>query len=146
VVDGGGFVAQTIRSATPPPTQNAPEEYQRIISGAERLSVNFRFSKGGRELDNKARLDLDRVVNYITDQKFSGQNILLLGFADDESSGNANLELSRQRALMVAGQFQRRGLTPAVVTGFGSQIPVASETTDEGREKNRRVELWLKRQ
>ena len=96
-------------------------------------------------MDNKARLDLDRVVSFITDLKFTGQNILLLGFADDENGTSNDLALSRERALLVAEQFKRRGLAPAVVEGFGSQIPVAAVTSDEGRERNRRVELWLKR-
>lgn len=55
------------------------------------------------------------------------------------------MDLSKQRAQFVAEQFKRRGLTPAVVTGFGATIPVASSVTEEGKEKNRRVELWLKK-
>jgi phosphate transport system substrate-binding protein len=31
------------------------------------------------------------------------------------------------------------------VRGFGSDLTVASNDTDEGREKNRRVEIWLKK-
>jgi hypothetical protein len=45
------------------------------------------FFRGEKGLDNKARLDLDRVVNFVADLKFTGQNILLLGFAED---GNVN--------------------------------------------------------
>ena len=51
----------------------------------------------------------------------------------------------KYRAQLVADQFKRRGIDPAVVTGFGSQIPVATSSTEEGKEKNRRVELWLKK-
>jgi phosphate transport system substrate-binding protein len=39
----------------------------------------------------------------------------------------------------------QRGLTPTVVRGFGPDLPVASNDTDEGREKNRRVEIWLRK-
>ena len=56
-----------------------------------------------------------------------------------------DLEISKDRAQFVADQFKRRGIDPAVVTGFGSLIPVASSSTEEGKEKNRRVELWLKK-
>ena len=45
----------------------------------------------------------------------------------------------------MAEQFKGRGLTPLVVTGFGDSIPVASNLTEEGKEKNRNVELWLKK-
>lgn len=145
IVGKAGFVAQTVRAESASLAPTAPSEYRQLTNGAERMSLNFRFHKGGRELDNKARLDLDRVVGFVTDLKFTGQNILLFGFADDEVDDNVNLELSKERALLVAEQFKRRGLTPVVVTGFGSMIPVASSSTEEGREKNRRVELWLRK-
>jgi len=47
------------------------------------------------------------------------------------------------QAKTVEEQFVQRGLNPGVVKGFGSDLPVASNDTDEGREKNRRVEIWL---
>jgi len=144
IVDESGFIAQTVKAETVSIAHSAPLEYKRLTEGAERLSLNLRFRRGGKDLDNKARLDLDRVVNFITDLKFTGENILLFGFADD-GSGNVNLEISTQRAKLVAEQFKRRGLTPAIVTGFGDTIPIASSFTEEGKEKNRRVELWLKR-
>jgi phosphate transport system substrate-binding protein len=73
-----------------------------------------------------------------------GKNVLLLGFADSKGSSEVNQRLSVERAQMVADEFKRRGITPAVVTGFGDRRPVASNDTDEGRDKNRRVEIWLK--
>jgi len=145
IVGENGFIAQTVKAESTSVAAKAPAEYKRLTEGAERLSLNLRFRKGGKDLDNKARLDLDRVVNFITDLKFTGQNILLFGFADDESGNEVNLALSKDRAQLVAEQFKRRGLVPLVVTGFGDSIPVASSLTEEGKEKNRRVELWLKK-
>ena len=143
IVAQNGFIAQNVNSQNASVAQNAPAEYKRLTTGAERLSLNFRFRRGGRELDNKAQLDLDRVVSFVADLKFTGQNILLFGFADDGMG--TDLEISKERAALVAEQFKHRGITPAVVTGFGSTIPIASSASEEGREKNRRVELWLKR-
>jgi phosphate transport system substrate-binding protein len=145
IVAESGFVAQTVKAENTTVTANAPAEYKRLTEGAERLSLNLRFRKGGKDLDNKARLDLDRVVNFISDLKFTGQNILLFGFADDGDAIEIDLSLSQERAQLVAEQFKRRGLTPLVITGFGNSIPVASSFTEEGKEKNRRVELWLKK-
>ncbi|HXO40671.1 MAG TPA: hypothetical protein VN999_04420 [Thermoanaerobaculia bacterium] len=34
---------------------------------------------------------------------------------------------------------------PLVVEGFGAELPVAGNATEEAREKNRRVEIWLRR-
>ena len=145
IVEKNGFVAQTVKAESSNVALNAPEEYRRLTTGAERLSLNFRFHKGGKELDSKARIDLDRVIEFISDLKYTGQNILLLGFATDANGGPANIELSKKRAELVAQQFKLRGITPAVVTGFGSEILVAQSSTEEGKERNSRVELWLKR-
>lgn len=140
-----GFIAQKVESENLLVVQNAPEEYKNLTKEADRLSLNFRFQKGGKELDNKALTDLDRVVNFITELKLSGQNLLLFGFADDGQNDKTNLNLSKERAMAVADQLTRRGIKPMIVTGFGASLPVASATTEEGREKNRRVELWLKK-
>jgi phosphate transport system substrate-binding protein len=37
-----------------------------------------------------------------------------------------------------------RGIKPSLVNGFGREAPIASNETEEGREKNRRVEVWLR--
>jgi len=56
-----------------------------------------------------------------------------------------NDALSKTRATAVAQQFEQRGVNASAVVGLGSQLPVASNETAEGREKNRRVEIWLRR-
>jgi phosphate transport system substrate-binding protein len=37
-----------------------------------------------------------------------------------------------------------RGVKPSFVNGFGKDLPIASNDTEDGREKNRRVEVWLR--
>ncbi|MFM9904063.1 MAG: protein kinase domain-containing protein [Pyrinomonadaceae bacterium] len=145
IVSNEGFVALKIESQTASVDGTAPSEYKQFTSGAERLSLNFRFSKGGKELDNKARLDLDRVVDFLSISNMSGQNLLLLGFADDGGNSGAEIALSKDRAQTVAEELKRRGIAPRVANGFGNYMPVASNATEDGREKNRRVELWLKK-
>jgi phosphate transport system substrate-binding protein len=145
VVAHNGLVALEVKTEALTIVKAAPEKYKNLTNGAERLSLNFRFHKGGKELDNKARLDLDRVVDFVTELKLTGQNLLLFGFADDAAGDDQNLALSKERATLVAEQFKRRGVMPAVIDGFGSWLPVASNATEEGKEKNRRVEIWLRK-
>jgi phosphate transport system substrate-binding protein len=45
----------------------------------------------------------------------------------------------------VRSALESEGIRPAVVEGFGEELPVADNATPEGREKNRRVEIWLRR-
>ncbi len=143
VVAEVGFVGQNVSAAAAAASSVAvPADYRRLTSGYDRLSLDFRFREGSSQLDNKAVADLSRVVTFVTDLHYSGDNLVLLGFDD---SKEATDHLSKARADAVAQQFEQRGVKAATVMGFGSQIAVASNNTPEGRQKNRRVEIWLKR-
>jgi len=145
IVEKIGFVGQKVTPVTHSIPPEASAQYRRLARGAERLSLNFRFRAGKSELDNKAKDDLDRVVSFLSDQHYSGSNLLLFGFADNKGSDLVNCDLSQKRAEAVRDQFILRGVQPSAATGFCSQLPVASNDSEDGREKNRRVEIWLRR-
>ncbi len=145
VVAASGFIAQNVTPQSQPVAEAAPAEYKRLTQSAQRLSLNFRFRPGKSDLDNKAIVDVDRVVTFIADHRYTGDRILLFGFADPTETRQANDSLSLSRAQVVENQFAQRGLKPAIVRGFGANLPVASNDTNEGREKNRRVEIWVKK-
>ena len=140
-----GFVAQNVTAESIATVSDGPSQYKRITRGAERLSLDFRFRTGSAGLDNKALVDLDRVVTFLTDLKYPGRNVMLIGFADSTGTDAINISLSKSRAKAVADQFAPRGLDVGLSTGFGSALPVASNATEDGRQKNRRVEIWLKK-
>lgn len=146
LVAAAGFVPQNIVAEDKIATaQSAPPEYNKLTRGAGRLSLDFRFLPGGAVLDNKAITDINRVVDFMGDLGYGGNNLLLFGFADSIGSPQSNVDLSQARARAVADQFVQRGLKPGLVKGFGAYLPVASNDTAEGREKNRRVEIWLRK-
>jgi len=147
IVAREGFVNQIVKKEDPKlagPAGDLPPEYVRLTANAERLSVDFRFRTGSSQLDNKAVDDIDRVTTYLASPMARGKEFMLIGFADNIGNPQFNIGLSNERAKTVARQFSSRGVLAAVCTGFGSAVPVASNETDEGREKNRRVEVWLK--
>jgi phosphate transport system substrate-binding protein len=88
--------------------------------------------------------DLDRVVGYLAMPPNRARRLLLLGFADNQGAESANEGISRLRAEAVARVLKQRGVVPAATEGFGSALPIAPNTTPEGREKNRRVEVWVR--
>jgi len=67
------------------------------------------------------------------------------GHTDDRGSASFNLALSQKRADSVRAALLRRGIEPArlLARGVGLSRPVASNATDQGREKNRRVEFHV---
>ena len=56
-------------------------------------------------------------------------------------SGSYNLKLSQQRANSVVNYMEKKGIAGSrlIAKGYGESNPVASNKTEEGRSKNRRV-------
>jgi len=131
-------VAQTVPA-------EAPAEYRSLTRDANRLSLDFRFASGQMDLDNKAKIDLDRVVSLLADLNISEDKIMLFGFSDSSGGYASNQELSLSRAKVIERQLTLRGIKPAIVRGFGSNLAVASNESDEGQARNRRVEVWIKK-
>jgi len=65
------------------------------------------------------------------------------GYTDNTGDPAANLQLSQQRADTVMAQLVSLGVDPARMTakGYGQDNPVADNSTEEGRQKNRRIAL-----
>ena len=141
LVQQAGFVPQRAAPEKVAAPSGAPERYRRVAEQAQRLSLTFRFRPGSDQLDNKARRDLERVLAYL--QHASSSRFVLMGFTDNTGSAAVNLQLSRERAQTVASALAARGVTVADVIGFGTALPLATNDTLQGRQKNRRVEIWV---
>jgi len=145
VVAATGFVAQNVSQIAQTASADAPAEYKWLTKEANRLSLDFRFASGQIDLDNKAKVDLDRVVSLVADLKVPGDKVMLFGFSDGIGSHASNQALSLSRAKSLESQFIQRGMSPAIVRGYGSDMPIASDETDEGQGRNRRVEIWIQK-
>ncbi len=144
VVEKDGFVGQKVDVINASAPANAPGAYMALMPSADRLSVDFRFRTGSSELDSKAVDDVKRVAAAMSSQ-FAGRGVMLVGFADSTGSPASNLKLSKDRAQAVAKVMGPQGITPVSILGFGQELPVADNASEEGREKNRRVEVWLRK-
>jgi phosphate transport system substrate-binding protein len=144
VVEKSGFVGQKIEVMTSKAPASGPQGYVQLMPQSDRLSVDFRFRPGSSTLDTKAVDDVNRVATAMASQ-YSKRGVILVGFADNTGGAAANLGLSKERAEAVAQQMRTHGVTPVLVTGFGQELPVADNSTEDGRQKNRRVEAWLQK-
>jgi phosphate transport system substrate-binding protein len=143
IVATSGFVSQTVQAMSVTPNALMPEGYQSLSRHAQRLTVNFRFAEGSASLDNKARQDLARVLDYIKRNGKTERAVTLVGFGDlKDDPARADL-LSKLRAMAVRRELVKNGVVMREVRGFGALMPVATNSADEGRIKNRRVEVWV---
>jgi outer membrane protein OmpA-like peptidoglycan-associated protein len=83
---------------------------------------------------------LDEIVNVLREKEW---NLKLEGHTDNKGSDDYNLKLSKARANSVKKYLEDKGIKPTRIEadGFGSTKPIADNSTEEGREKNRRVEF-----
>ncbi len=75
----------------------------------------------------------------------SGRNISVEGHTDSVGTVPYNQKLSEERARSVARELSRRGVPASRVRtrGFGESHPIATNASDAGRARNRRVEVIL---
>ncbi len=145
VVKKAGFVELAVKAERRAAPVGGPAEYVRLTGNARRLSSTFRFEPGSSAFDSRAQVDLDRVVGYLRENDLNGNAVRVLGFADALGGAKVNQQLSMDRATQVAQAFAQRGIAGVTIAGLGSALPVADNATEDGRRRNRRVEIWVTR-
>lgn len=141
IVEQVGLVSQNIKLETTYAVKNAPQIYNHYADIASRLSVSFRFISGTNEFDNKAKRDIKRLVDYLSQHR--GRRIVLMGFSDSLGDAEMNQSLSLVRAIELEKELNAHGLYATAVEGLGAELPIASNKNAFGRSKNRRVEVWV---
>jgi chemotaxis protein MotB len=108
------------------------------------------FPEGGWTLSPKGEETLGKIAPTLAN--LPGQQIVVQGFTDNEPIGPglrgrfpSNLELSSARADNVVRFLTLKGVPQNSISaqGFGDARPVASNTTPQGKAKNRRVEIVI---
>jgi outer membrane protein OmpA-like peptidoglycan-associated protein len=135
---------------TPPPPAPAPYTgpvlpIQQAERGVEIFLPSAALFESGKSALNATQSGpyLDRIAHLVTTK--SDKAIALEGHADNTGSAEINQKLSEERAAEIGKALVARGVPqPRIRTaGFASRRPVASNTTEEGRRLNRRVEVVL---
>lgn len=151
VVRKAGFVdlSVTMSSDAPWCAERCPSKYKEVAGKAKRLSVTFRFDRRSSTLDARALADLTRVSAFLKAGNI--ERLHLMGFSDnvpfedDKGEKGANDRISAARAEAVKKELAKLGVYKVETHAFGEAIPVASNETLEGRDRNRRVEIWVER-
>jgi outer membrane protein OmpA-like peptidoglycan-associated protein len=123
------------------------EQFNRILETRDTprgLVVNMGdvlFDFGKYDLRPEAREKLARLSGIILGHL--GLNLGIEGHTDNVGSDEVNQKLSEQRAQAVRSYLIEQGLAQTNITaqGFGKTSPVADNSTIDGRQRNRRVEI-----
>lgn len=99
------------------------------------------FDFGKFNLKPEAQIKLAKLAGII--QAHPGLHLAIEGHTDNIGADEVNMKLSQQRGDTVRDFLVKQGLAPDAVSavGLGKAEPVADNSTNEGRQKNRRVEI-----
>lgn len=105
---------------------------------------NVQFKTGTAVLSGDSRATLDKVAKTLKDNEHL--SFVVAGHTDRMGNYDRNMALSKARAKSVREYLISKGVASGRLTavGHGSDKPVASNDTRQGRSQNRRVELLLK--
>jgi OmpA-OmpF porin, OOP family len=102
---------------------------------------NVEFVVDSSELTAGAKASLNQVADALRGRP-DVKSISVIGHTDNTGSDAYNLRLSERRAAAVADYLRRSGASSRFVSsGRGESQPIADNTTEQGRARNRRVEL-----
>lgn len=104
------------------------------------------FEFGRAELTPAAQATARDISTVLRD--YSGRRIAVEGHTDSVGGVAYNQRLSEDRARSVANALNKNGIqrSAMVVRGFGKTDPIATNSTEEGRRRNRRVEVIVENQ
>ncbi len=114
------------------------------IKGSSIVLDNIQFNRGTSDFaDAKSIQVLDQLVAFLKENE--SMKIRLEGHTDNAGDPVLNKDLSMKRASKIRGYLTINGIEfeRIRVAGWGGTKPVADNSSDEGREKNRRVELLI---
>lgn len=128
--------------------ENAKVEEVTDANGLKAVKVTFDsgilFALNKADLNTTSKTELAKFSNVLKNN--STCSVDVQGYTDSTGNDGINIPLSQKRAESVSTYLKSCGVAAsqiANVTGYGSQNPVADNSTKAGQAQNRRVEVYL---
>lgn len=138
---GEEYLRQQEREFQQIPSVNLQRQGERLIV---ELPGRILFDSGSYVLRSESKQDLTNVANVLL--RYPDTRIMVMGHTDSVGNDQSNQRLSEARAKSVADFLIFEGVAPARINwiGYGETMPLASNSTQSGRQRNRRVELEIR--
>ncbi|MFN8206527.1 MAG: OmpA family protein [Bacteroidales bacterium] len=111
--------------------------------GEKVILRNIFFEVNSATLKSASLVELKKTLEFLNKNPLI--SIEISGHTDNTGTDEFNRKLSENRAAVVAGYLLENGITKDRISskGYGSSMPVADNSTEEGRAKNRRTEFKI---
>jgi outer membrane protein OmpA-like peptidoglycan-associated protein len=122
-----------------------PEQRKRVTVSKDKIELNEKvyFAYDKAKIQSRSYALLDEVAQVLKDNP--DINVRVEGHTDSRGGDSYNQKLSQRRAESVVDYLTNKGITRSRLNakGFGESQPIASNSTEAGRAKNRRVEIEI---
>ena len=135
---------QIVQRETTQPVVQRPKVDAPVLKSDSLIVLNeFLFETNSSTLKVEHFSALDSIMDFLLEHP--SLEVKISGHTDNTGRESHNKTLSTKRAEVVAEYLIENGVSQDRVTfeGFGSSKPIAPNSTDVGRNKNRRVELLI---
>jgi outer membrane protein OmpA-like peptidoglycan-associated protein len=148
-VEAEGYVFYSDRFDIPEQTSYQAVEknialFPLLKSGGQKIilkNIFFDFAKA--TLRKSSNAELNRLANIL--EEYPKMRIRIIGHTDSVGSKSYNQKLSEDRAKAVADYLIKKGVAEDRLEylGAGESMPIATNSTEEGRQQNRRIEFEI---
>ena len=131
-----------LKKPEPAAVQPTADECEADIADIVAIS-KITFEPGSATIDATALGTMDDIADVL--RECGDLKLEIQGHTDSQGREEMNLSLSQARAQSVLNELRARRVLTATYTakGYGEALPIADNTTEEGREANRRIEFKL---
>lgn len=142
---GGGVVGNNLQQQENELRAQLASDEITIVNTGDRLIVSLpddiTFDTDSSSVRSALRLDLNTVAANLL--RYPDSTVQIIGHTDSDGEAAYNAKLSQQRASSVSEVLHGGGVTleRLQISGRGEEQPLASNLTEEGKAKNRRVEI-----
>ncbi len=134
-------------------TRRYPQFVYDPESGVARFEGDLLFQTGSADVQNAAKPVLQELVQILNTAEAYGFDLLVVGHTDDrrvvqaatKAKHGTNWDLSAHRATAVVKQLASLGIDESRlgIAGYSMYQPVAANDTEDSRQQNRRVEIFI---
>jgi len=141
---GTSIAASTVSSANPNSAKSTASGTPSTISGTNLSNkIPASFAKGSALVSNIDKAVVKEIISYL--EKNPNATVSVNGYASSEGTLPINQKISQSRADAFKKYLISKGISDKriIATGKGVDSPIANNDTEEGRQKNRRIEIAL---
>lgn len=111
------------------------------IDSSGKATVHINFDSASSQMKSDVKPVMNDIFDMLT--RRPDIKISIEGHTDGDGTVKGNQKLSEDRARAVMNDLITRGIDPSrlIAKGYGMSMPVADNNTEEGKARNRRVEL-----